>query len=103
MDGRGNPFTRSYSIGDSSKNKFPEDFISEERVVSNEEGSECLYPVAFEVVNHLRRHIRSYVKNIGGLKAIPELPRRKVSRKVPTYPKYSFLMGNLEELVNLSI
>ena len=42
MDGRGNPFTRNYSIGDSSENKFPEDFISKERVGFEEEGSEHL-------------------------------------------------------------
>ena len=56
MDGRGNPFTRNYSIGDTSETKFPEDFIPEEqeRVGSEEEGSEHLYVVLFEEVNHLR-------------------------------------------------
>ena len=91
MDGRGNMFTRNYSTSDSSETKFPEDFISEERVGSNEEGSECLYLVLFELVNRLRRHIRPYVKNLAGLKAILELPIRQASRKVPTYTKDSIL------------
>ena len=39
MADRGNPFTRNYSIGDSSETKFLEDFISEERVGLEEEGS----------------------------------------------------------------
>ena len=37
MDGRGNPFTRNYSTGDSYETKFPEDLISEEKVGSEEE------------------------------------------------------------------
>ena len=73
MAGRGNLFTRNYSTSDSSETMFPEYFVSKEREGFDEEGSECLYPIAFEVVNHLRRHIRSYVKNLGGLKEIPEL------------------------------
>ena len=41
MDGRGRPFARNYSTGDTSKSTFPEDFILEEqeRVRSKEEGS----------------------------------------------------------------
>ena len=85
MAGRGNPFTRNYSISDSSETRFPKDFIFEERVGSNEEGPERLYHVPLEVVNQLRRHTMSYVKKLGGLKTIPELPRRQASRRVPTY------------------
>ena len=50
MAGRGNLFTRNYSIGDTSKTKFPKDLIPEEqeRVGSEEEGSEYLYVVSFE-------------------------------------------------------
>ena len=62
MANRGNMFTRNYSTGDSYETKFPKDFTSEERVGSDEEGLERLYPIPFEVVNHLRRHTRSYVK-----------------------------------------
>ena len=51
----------------------------------------------------MRIHIRSYVNNLGGLKAIPELPRRKSSKKVHTYTEYSILVGHLEDLVNFSI
>ena len=98
MADRGNPFTRNYSFGDSSETKFPEDFIYEEKdkVGSEVEASEFLYPVPFEVVNHLRRHTRSYVKNLGGLKAIPELPRRRDFRKVPYCTEDSISMENLE-------
>ena len=75
MDGIGNPFTRNYSIGDTYETKSSKDFIleEEERVGSEEEGSEHLYVVLFEEVNHLRRHTKFYVKMIGGLKAIPKL------------------------------
>ena len=50
MDGRGNTFTINYSIGDTFETKFPKDFIPEEqeRVGSEEEGSEFLYTVLFE-------------------------------------------------------
>ena len=51
MDGRGNPLTRNYSIGDKSETEFPE-----EKIGSEEEGSECLYAVLFEEVNNLRRY-----------------------------------------------
>ena len=37
------------------------------------------------------------------MKAILELRRKQASRKVPTYTKDSILVGNLKELVNLSI
>ena len=103
MAGRGNLFTRNYSIDDSSETKFPKYFISEERVGSEEESSERIYIVPFEEVNHLRRHKRSYVKNIGGLKEIPALPRRQDSMKVPSCMEDSILVENLEELVYLSI
>ena len=43
------------------------------------------------------------MKNLGGLKTIPKLLRRQASRRVPTYTEDSILVGNLEELVNLSI
>ena len=105
MVGRGIPFARNYSTEDTSKTTFLDDFIREEqeKVGSEEEGSEHLYVVPFEEVNHLRRHTRSYVKNLGGLKAIPALPRSRASKKVPSYIEYSILVENLEELVYLSI
>ena len=103
MDGKGIPFTRNYSTSDSSKTNFPEDFISEERINPEVEVSEHLYPVSFEVVNHLRRHTRSYMKKLGGLKTILELLRTQAPRRVPTYTEDSILVGNLEELANLSL
>ena len=45
----------------------------------------------------------SYVKKLGGLKEIPTLPRRKASKKVHAYTKYSISMENFDELVDLSI
>ena len=56
MAGRGNSFTRNYSIRDTSGTEFPQDFILEEKIGSEEEGSECLYAVLFEEVNNLRRY-----------------------------------------------
>ena len=76
MDGIGNPFTRNYSTSDSYETRYTEDFIFKEILYPEVEVPEHLYPIPFEVVNHLRRHTRSYVKNLGGLQTIPKLPRR---------------------------
>ena len=43
------------------------------------------------------------MKKLGGLQTIPKLPRRRAPRRVPTYTEDLILVGNLEELVNLSI
>ena len=43
------------------------------------------------------------MKKLGGLKAIPRLPRRHDSNKVPSYTEDSILVESLEELVDLSI
>ena len=50
MVGRGIPFARNYSTGNTSETLFPKDFILEEqeKVSSEEEGSERLYVVSFE-------------------------------------------------------
>ena len=47
MAGRENSFTRNYSIGDTYGTEFPQYFIPEEKIGSEEEGSECLYTVLF--------------------------------------------------------
>ena len=75
MAGRGNPFPRNYSPSDSSKislfpNSTPED-----------KWKEHLYSVDNEVVNDPRRHTRDYVKSIGGLPIILDLPRREYKKK----------------------
>ena len=103
MVGRGNPFNRNYFMGDSCETKFLGDFISEERVGSEEEGLEHLYAIPFEEFNHLRIHTRYYIKQLGGLRVIAALPRRWASRKVPTYNEDLILVENLKELVKLSI
>ena len=43
------------------------------------------------------------MKKIGGLKAIPALPRMKAFKKGPSYTEDSILVESLEELVYLSI
>ena len=113
MTGIGNLFFREDYIGTISENTFPEYIFPElqeqeqeqeqEQIGSGEEESERLYVVPFEEVYLFRRHTRSYVKKLGGLKFIPALPRRKTSKKVSTYSKDSILVENLEELVDLSI
>ena len=107
MAGRGNLIFRDDYTRTTSENTFPEDFIPEfkeqEHTGSGEEESERLYVVPFEEVDQFRRHTRSYVKKIGGLKVNPALPRRNTSKKVPSYTKDSILVENLEELVDLSI
>ena len=73
MAGRGNPFSREYSIGNSSESSGFHNPIPEER--------EHLYFVGNKIVNDLRRHTRAYVKKIGGLPIIPEFPKREYKGK----------------------
>ena len=82
MAGRGNPFSRKFSTSNSSK--------------SSELYREQLYSVGNEVVNDLRRHIRAYVKNIGGLPIIPDLPRREYKKKDRPTAEDSVLVGDWE-------
>ena len=75
MAGRGNPFSRDYSTGDSSESSLFPNPIPEEK------GKEHLYSVNNEVVDDLRRFTRDYVNNIGGLPIIPTLPIREYWKK----------------------
>ena len=68
-----------------------------------EENREHLYSVDNEVVNDLRRHTRAYVKNIGGLLIIPELPRREYKKKDRPVLEDSVLVGYWEELVETTL
>ena len=75
MAGRGNPFPRNYSTSDSSKiSLFPNS-------TPKEKWKEHLYSIDNEVVNDLRIHTRDYVKSIGGLPIIPDLPQREYKKK----------------------
>ena len=56
-----------------------------------------------EVVNDLRRHTRAYVKNIGGLLIIPELPIREYKRKDCPVVEDSVLVVDWEELVEKAL
>ena len=70
MAGRGNPFPQNYSTSDNfESNLFPN--------LKPEENREHLFSVNNEVFNDLRRHTRAYVKRIGGLPTIPDLPQRE--------------------------
>ena len=75
MASRGNSFPQNYSTGNSSDSSLFPNPIPEEK------GKEHLYSVNNEVVNDLRRHTRAYVKRIGGLPIIPDLPRREYKKK----------------------
>ena len=86
MVGRGNPFSREYSTGNSSESSGFHNPILEER--------EHLYSVGNELVNDLRRHTRAYVKKIGGLPIIPELPRREYKKKDHPVAEDSVLVGD---------
>ena len=67
MAGRGNHFPRNYSTSDSFESSlFPDPNTKENR--------EHLFAVDNQVVNDLRRHTWDYVKSIGGLPIIPNLP-----------------------------
>ena len=71
MVGRGNPFSRDYSTGDSSEiSLFP-------NPNPEEKGKEHLYSVDNEVFDDLRICTRAYAKKIGGIQIILVLPRRE--------------------------
>ena len=97
MAGWGNPFSRDYSTGYSSKSSGPHNPIPEE------EEREYLYPVRNEIVNDLRRHTRAYVKKIGGFPIIPEFPRREYKKKDRPVVEDSVLVGDWEELVETAL
>ena len=87
MDGRGNPFPRSYSTSDSFESSlFPDP--------NTEENREHLFSVDNQVVNDLRRHTWAYVKSIGGLPTIPDLPRREYKKKDRPILEDSVLVGD---------
>ena len=94
---RGNLFSRDYSTGDSSESSLFPNPIPEEK------GKEHLYSVNNEVVNDLIRHTRAYVKKIGGLPIIPELPRREYKRKDRPILEDAMLVGDFEELVETAL
>ena len=62
-----------------------------------------MFSVDNEVVNNLRRHTRAYVKKIGGLLIIHELPRREYKRKDRPILEDSVLVEDWEELVETSL
>ena len=97
MAGRGNPFPRNYSIGNSFESSLFPNPIPEEK------GKENLYSVDNEVVDYLRRFTRAYAKNIGGLPIIPALPRRKYQKKDHPILEDVVLVGDFEELVETTL
>ena len=54
-------------------------------------------------VDNFIRITRSYEKALGGLSNIPNLPRRQASRRESPYIEYSVLVGDFEELVDLTL
>ena len=97
MDGRANPVPRNYSTSDSSESSLFPNLILEEK------WKEHLYSVDNEVVNDLRRHTRAYVKSIGGLPIILDLPRREYKKKDRHALEDAVLVGDLEELVETEL
>ena len=95
MAGRGNPFSRDFSTGNSSESSGFHNPIPKER--------EHLYSIGNEFVNDLRRHTRAYVKKIGGFPIIHELPRREYKKKDRPIVEDSVLVGDWEELVETSL
>ena len=86
MAGQGNPFSRDYSTDNNSESSGFHNPIPKER--------EHLYSIGNEVVNDLRRHTGAYVKKIGGLPIIPELPRREYKKKDRPEAEGSVLVGD---------
>ena len=97
MAGRGNPFSRDYSTGNSSESSGLHNPIPEER------NREHLYSVGNEVVNDLRRHTRAYAKKIGGFLIIPKFPIREYKWKYCPTVEDSVLVGDWEELVETAL
>ena len=97
MAGLGNLFSRDYLTGDNSKSSLFPNPIPEEK------GRQHFYSVDNEVVNDLRRHTRAYLKKIGGLPIIPDLPRREYKNKDRHVLEDSMLVGDLEELVEIAL
>ena len=96
MAGRENPFPRSNSTNDSFESSlFPDPNTKENR--------ENLFVVNNQVVNDLRRHEWAYVKSIGGLPTIPDLPRREYKKKDCPVLEDSVLVGDWEELVETTL
>ena len=71
--------------------------------IPEEKGKEHLFAVDNQVVNDMRRHTWAYVKSIGELPIIPDLPRREYKNKDHPILKYSVLVGDLEELVERAL
>ena len=91
------PFSRDYSTSDSSESSlFPNPILEEK-------GKEHLYSVDNKVFNDVRRHSREYVKKIGGLLTIPDLPKREYKKKDCPVLEDSVLVGDLEELVETTL
>ena len=97
MASRGNLFSRDYSTGNSSESSLFPNLIPEEK------WKEHLYYVDNKVVNDLRRHTREYVKSIGGLPIILVLPIREYKKKYHHVLEDAFLVGDLEELVEIAL
>ena len=103
MAGQGSPFYQDHFTSDSLETSYRKGSIPEGRVNLESEDREHLYPISFEVVNDLRRIIRSYAKKLGGFPNIPYLPRRPARRRDLLYKGNLVLVGKFEELVDLSL
>ena len=62
-----------------------------------------MYSIDNEVFNQLRRYTREYVKKIGGLPIISDLPRREYKKKDRPILEDLVLVGDLEELVETAL
>ena len=89
MAGRRNLFSQDYPTSDIFKSSLCPD-------PNTQENREHLFVVDNQVINEMRRHTRAYVKSIGGLPIIPDLPRREYKKKYRPILKDSVLVGDLE-------
>ena len=97
MVGRGNSFSREYSISDCSKTSFPQKPSLEEKV------TEYFYSIDNKVGDNLWRITRAYAKKMGGLPNILAFPRREVRKKDRPYCEDALLVEDFEELVETSL
>ena len=96
MAGRGNLFSRNNPTSDNFESSFCPD-------PNTQENREHLFVVDNQVIDDLRRHTREYVKKIGGLPIIPDLPQREYKKKEHPILEDSVLVGHWEELVEVAL
>ena len=103
MDGQGNLFPREHSTGDSLKLIFPRYLVLKEKLNLSQTLQSNFILSPKKVVDNLIRITKSYEKELGGLSNILNPPRRQASRREFPSIEDSILVGDFQELVDLTL